>query len=307
MLWVVTFSGFLPSLTSSSVVWANPSPGHKPTKVASNQIFFMRTLYTPPAGYVENCFASSLVAFVSPAVSSAPPNGAIFQSFRGIRLSRPPPRRRLSVHFSRAAEALRLVEQPGFPAPVAERSGLRHRNRRQPADRGGSFHFIRGTVRRGGDGWRLLCRAPFDRQPPHRQPWRARGLVFLRLYLFIFSRGRRIQPRPSDEDRNGKNRQRCAIPRSDTCDSFSRRADQERSTALCTRLRDQRGSRHAHRHQRRHAGGHHDGSFGEASARHQGESRPEVPLRCLERLACSRPGCRREDAAAARPERRWHR
>src|ERR1700680_494997 len=72
MLWVVTFSGFLPSLTSSSVVWVEPSPGHKPSKVASNQILFMITLlgtsstriqrcaplYTAPAEYVENSFAS---------------------------------------------------------------------------------------------------------------------------------------------------------------------------------------------------------------------------------------------------------
>ena len=28
MLWVVTLSGFLPSFTSSSVVWVNPGPGH---------------------------------------------------------------------------------------------------------------------------------------------------------------------------------------------------------------------------------------------------------------------------------------
>src|SRR5204863_5506849 len=138
------------------------------TKVASNHIFifFMRTLIHParrvrrelfrvgrlstlvpivsPSCRRRRFFArrsssaagvfgrASLVAFASPAVSSAPPNGAISWSFRGIRLSRPPPRRRLSLHFSRAAEALRLVEQPGLPAPVAERSGLRHRNRRQP-------------------------------------------------------------------------------------------------------------------------------------------------------------------------------
>src|SRR5712692_1213201 len=41
MLWVVTFSVFLPSLTSSAVVWANPSPGHTPNNVISNQILFM--------------------------------------------------------------------------------------------------------------------------------------------------------------------------------------------------------------------------------------------------------------------------
>src|SRR6266705_3875493 len=41
MLWVVTFSVFLPSLTSSSVVWLNPSAGQKPTSIAYSQIFFM--------------------------------------------------------------------------------------------------------------------------------------------------------------------------------------------------------------------------------------------------------------------------
>ena len=41
MLWVVTFSVFLPSLTSSAVVWAIPSAAHKPSSVAPNQIFFM--------------------------------------------------------------------------------------------------------------------------------------------------------------------------------------------------------------------------------------------------------------------------
>src|SRR5712691_27400 len=41
MLWVVTFSVFLPSLTSSSVVWANPSAAQKPSSVAHRQLFFM--------------------------------------------------------------------------------------------------------------------------------------------------------------------------------------------------------------------------------------------------------------------------
>src|SRR6266567_3153979 len=41
MLWVVTFSVFLPSLTSSSLVWANPSPAQKPSSVAHSQSFFM--------------------------------------------------------------------------------------------------------------------------------------------------------------------------------------------------------------------------------------------------------------------------
>src|SRR6266853_5736928 len=41
MLCVVTFSAFLPSFTSSSVVWANPSAAQKPTSVAYSQMFFM--------------------------------------------------------------------------------------------------------------------------------------------------------------------------------------------------------------------------------------------------------------------------
>src|SRR6476659_7505929 len=41
MLWVVTFSVFLPSFTSSSVVWANPSAAQKPSRVPPSQMFFM--------------------------------------------------------------------------------------------------------------------------------------------------------------------------------------------------------------------------------------------------------------------------
>src|SRR6266481_6619220 len=41
MLWVVTFSAFLPSLTSSSVVWLNPSAGQNPSSSAHSQIRFM--------------------------------------------------------------------------------------------------------------------------------------------------------------------------------------------------------------------------------------------------------------------------
>src|SRR6266567_3356051 len=41
MLWVVTFSVFLPSFTSSWVVWANPSAGHEPSNAAHSTIFFM--------------------------------------------------------------------------------------------------------------------------------------------------------------------------------------------------------------------------------------------------------------------------
>src|SRR5580700_5846757 len=44
MLWVVTFSVFLPSLTSSSVVCANPSTGQKAIRVANSQIFTMNGL-----------------------------------------------------------------------------------------------------------------------------------------------------------------------------------------------------------------------------------------------------------------------
>src|ERR1700730_13186579 len=40
MLWVVTFSVFLPSLTSSSVVWVKPSAAQKPSSVAQSQMFF---------------------------------------------------------------------------------------------------------------------------------------------------------------------------------------------------------------------------------------------------------------------------
>src|SRR5712671_3384487 len=41
MLWVVTFSVFLPSFTSSWVVWANPSAGQEPSNAAHSTIFFM--------------------------------------------------------------------------------------------------------------------------------------------------------------------------------------------------------------------------------------------------------------------------
>src|SRR6266446_3708072 len=41
MLWVVTFSAFLPSLTSSSVVWLNPSAGQNPSSSEHSQIRFM--------------------------------------------------------------------------------------------------------------------------------------------------------------------------------------------------------------------------------------------------------------------------
>src|SRR5438128_2341316 len=41
MLWVVTFSVFLPSLTSSSVVWVNPGAAQKQSSVAHSQILFM--------------------------------------------------------------------------------------------------------------------------------------------------------------------------------------------------------------------------------------------------------------------------
>src|SRR5579863_5397187 len=41
MLWVVTFSMFLPSFTSSSVVCANPSAAPKPSSIPHSQIFFM--------------------------------------------------------------------------------------------------------------------------------------------------------------------------------------------------------------------------------------------------------------------------
>src|SRR5262249_43093061 len=40
MLWVMTLSGFLPSLSSSSVVWAKAGPHHNPATDASSQIFF---------------------------------------------------------------------------------------------------------------------------------------------------------------------------------------------------------------------------------------------------------------------------
>src|SRR5438093_10764808 len=43
MLWVVTFSVFLPSLTSSSVDWATAAPGGKPSSVASSSMFFTRS------------------------------------------------------------------------------------------------------------------------------------------------------------------------------------------------------------------------------------------------------------------------
>src|SRR2546426_3964185 len=44
MLWVSTFSGFLPSLTSSSVVWARPENGHEPMKITSSSNLFMLAL-----------------------------------------------------------------------------------------------------------------------------------------------------------------------------------------------------------------------------------------------------------------------
>src|SRR5277367_6388056 len=44
MLWLSTLSVFLPSLTSSSIVWARPSVGHMPSTLASNQTFFMSVL-----------------------------------------------------------------------------------------------------------------------------------------------------------------------------------------------------------------------------------------------------------------------
>src|SRR5258707_8021435 len=44
MLWTSTLSVFLPSLLSSSAVWAEPAAGHSATTVASNHIFFTITL-----------------------------------------------------------------------------------------------------------------------------------------------------------------------------------------------------------------------------------------------------------------------
>src|SRR5215471_1743827 len=44
MLWLSTLSVFLPSLTSSSIVWARPHAGHAPNSVASSNIFFMNIL-----------------------------------------------------------------------------------------------------------------------------------------------------------------------------------------------------------------------------------------------------------------------
>src|SRR6266481_6972281 len=41
MLWVVTFSVILPSLTSSAVVWAKPSAGQNRSSAAHTQIAFM--------------------------------------------------------------------------------------------------------------------------------------------------------------------------------------------------------------------------------------------------------------------------
>src|SRR6266478_5372559 len=41
MLWVVTFSVFLPSLTSSSVVWVHPGAAQKPRSIAQSQMFFI--------------------------------------------------------------------------------------------------------------------------------------------------------------------------------------------------------------------------------------------------------------------------
>src|SRR5512135_3857754 len=41
MLWVRTFSVFLPSLTSSSAVWANPSEGQNPRNAANKQTFLI--------------------------------------------------------------------------------------------------------------------------------------------------------------------------------------------------------------------------------------------------------------------------
>src|ERR1700730_16633249 len=44
MLWVVTFSVFLPSFTSSSVVWANPGAAQNPRSATHSQKFFMIVL-----------------------------------------------------------------------------------------------------------------------------------------------------------------------------------------------------------------------------------------------------------------------
>src|SRR5690242_6061448 len=42
MLWVRTFSVFLPSLFNSSFVWPSTGAAHKPTSAAIIRIFFMR-------------------------------------------------------------------------------------------------------------------------------------------------------------------------------------------------------------------------------------------------------------------------
>src|ERR1700732_4707002 len=47
MLSVVTLSVFLPSLISSSAVWADPVPGHRPRRITSSQLFFM-VMRVPP-------------------------------------------------------------------------------------------------------------------------------------------------------------------------------------------------------------------------------------------------------------------
>src|SRR3989442_13433392 len=56
MLWVRTFSVFLPSMFNSCVVWLNPGAAHKPSSAAHSRIFFMTCLrisLNPPTGLVR--------------------------------------------------------------------------------------------------------------------------------------------------------------------------------------------------------------------------------------------------------------
>src|SRR5215471_20849729 len=53
MLCVSTFSGFLPSLLSSSVVWVNPGAAAKPSKTASGPAFFMASSRKRPSQILQ--------------------------------------------------------------------------------------------------------------------------------------------------------------------------------------------------------------------------------------------------------------
>src|SRR2546422_3544647 len=90
MLWVVTLSVFLPLLISSSVVWVNPSPGHKPSKVASNQIFFMITLLCTSS--MHWCLEIAIMALADPRCAplyTAPPSTSRIVSRRTAPAPRP--------------------------------------------------------------------------------------------------------------------------------------------------------------------------------------------------------------------------